>query len=179
MFNSILLTAENAAADNGGSAAGILGILLGIIWTLVCFGAAKIIAWRSTSRNDQTRMNFWGSRMIRLLSWVFSLVTLALLLFFGVIVYAVGMGIPSVFWVLVCTGVALFVFRKAANDTTTETLLHSSLSSLGLAVICITAVNGTVGLLAFTNFKNICIWFLTCVIATVAIRAVLWIRESR
>jgi hypothetical protein len=86
-----------------------------------------------------------------------------------------GLGIPSVFWLTLATGLITLVMIGAEVELTGNVLIDCLLVSVGLAAGVFTVVNGLPAALALLNAANLCRWALLCVGAAILIRLIWWV----
>jgi len=150
-------------------------MILEILSVLLCLWlAARLGRRRETGDEGPTR---WALAK-RSLRWGVVLVTVPLLGFFGVVRFMNGAGIPSVFSLILCTGITALVVLGAEVELTGNVLLDCLLVSAGLVGACFTVVNGVPVALAAMNGSNLCRWMLLCIGAAFVVRIFLWLFQE-
>ena len=114
----------------------------------------------------------------RSLRWGIVLVTVPVLGYFGVMRYVNGQGIPSTFWVVVCTGITALVMMGSKVEFTGNVVVDSMFLSAGLVGLCFSVINGVPVAIAYLNAENLCRLILACICAAILVRAIMWVTKG-
>jgi len=150
-------------------------MILEILSVLLCLWLAARLGRRCETGDEGPTRWALAKRSLR---WGVVFVTVPLLGFFGAVRFGHGAGIPSVFSLILCTGITALVVLGAEVELTGNVLLDCLLVSAGLVGACFTVVNGVPVALGVLSAASVCTWMLLCVGAAIAVRLFLWVFEE-
>jgi hypothetical protein len=107
------------------------------------------------------------------------IVTCALLGFLGVMRFRAGEGIPSAFCVILCTGLTSLVMMGSPPELTGNVIVDGVGLSALIVAGSFVVLNGVPAALALATGPGVSLWLLACIVAGIAVRAVLWVLEGR
>jgi hypothetical protein len=146
--------------------------VLQILSSLVCLWLAATLRGRSSPGDG--RPSPWGLAKYSLRHGIM-VVTVPILGYFGVVRFMQGLGIPSVFWFALATGLTALVMVGAEVELTGNILIDCLLLSFALVGAVFTVINGVPTALTLLDSANLCRWALLCVGAAILVRVALWI----
>jgi FtsH-binding integral membrane protein len=130
-------------------------------------GFLKSHRGKSKATGQAMRSVFWGAMAV----------TLPLLMYFGVLRYSRGQGVPAPFWVIVCLSLTSVVMM-GAGEVTGNVIIDTLIISASLTACSFLCVNGVPEAFSRLGWGNFLLWVVVCLCASVFVRALLWAREG-
>lgn len=152
-------------------------MILQILSVIICLWLSKRIRQAGSGNGNGWKQSPWSLARSSLKTGMLA-VTVPLLGYLGVVRYMNGMGMPSPYLFVVCTGLACLVMMGAGVEITGNVIVDSLFLSGLLAGGCFTVVNGLPGAWSKMNWRTLSAWFLACICAAILARAVTWIKED-
>lgn len=137
--------------------------------------ATKVLGRRYTVEGDSSP---WVLAK-RSLRWGALIVTVPLLVYFGINRYINGMVMTSVFSFVFCTGVTALLMMGMRVEFTGNVIIDCLLLSAGFVAACFTVVNGVPVVLGLLNARNLGLWSLLCIGMAFVVRTILWMIEGK
>ena len=115
----------------------------------------------------------------RSLRWGMVVVTVPLMGYFGIERYAQGVGIPSPFAAVMCTGATALLLMGSEVEITGNIVVDAIVLSVLLVGCCFTVINGAPELVSRVTSENVCMWLLACMVAALLVRASIWVSKGQ
>lgn len=146
-----------------------------VMWFLLCLWIASLLSRKGPKGNENPSAWQYAKRSLR---WGVVLVTIPLLGYLGAVRFIQGVGIPSVFSLVLCVGITAVVLLGAKVRVSGNVVLDSLLLSTGLVAACFTVLNGLPEVRARLSAENVYFWFLACTCMALVVRTFFWIKEA-